>query len=457
MTATRAHWLRDRLLWRLMLPLLLIVAATAAMGAYSAQQLTDRVFDRWLIDAAQSLAQQVHVERDRATLDLPPAAEAVLLYDEVDRVTFAVLQHGVRVLGREDVPAAGTREAVYRSGRAFDAMLGGRSVRVASVDVPSGAQGPIVVLVAETTIKRQRAQQNIVAMLWPMALLLVAAAVAIGLAVRLTIRPLEWIAARWSAHAHASLQPIGVDDVPRELVPFAHALNGLLERMRAMLARERAFASNAAHQLRTPLASLQLGLARAAEAPDLDSTRAVLRDLGEVTQRTARVVQQLLTLSRLDPEVAVDLALAPVDLVELAREIGEAYFETAQRKHITLELVHAHDRVVVPAQGDLLSEALGNLIDNAVRYSPPGARVAIVVGTDPPSIAVEDTGPGIAAEERERIFERFVRGRASPGEGSGLGLAIVRQIADAHRASVALTDTSQGGACVTIRFDQSQA
>lgn len=151
--------------------------------------------------------------------------------------------------------------------------------------------------------------------------------IAIVWGVRRSIRPLEAIAARWNERSHTSLDPIRASDMPRELMPFATALNGLLQRIRDMLARERQFAATAAHQLRTPLTGLQLGLARAAEAPDLEATRCVLRELEQNTQRSARMVQQLLSLGRLDPELRGALDCRDTDLVALAivREIAELH------------------------------------------------------------------------------------------------------------------------------------
>jgi two-component system sensor histidine kinase TctE len=242
-------------------------------------------------------------------------------------------------------------------------------------------------------------------------------------------------------------------DVPRELMPFALALNDLLARVRELLVRERHLDATAAHQLRTPLAGLQLGLARAAECPDLASTRAALGELEVATQRTARMVQQLLALSRLDPDVRGAMDLEDVDLVKLARDVGEAYMDAAQGRHVELELDSPEHPVVIRGQRDLLTEALGNLIDNAVRYTPAGGRVAIGVAAAPATLTVADSGPGIGAEESARVFQPFVRGRGTSGEGSGLGLAFVKEIASLHHADLDLgRATDLGGTRFTLRF-----
>lgn len=449
-----AKWLkRDLLLW-LMLPLLAIFAVTGALGTYAAHRLTDRVFDRWLLDSARSVGALVRFEGGTASLELPPIAQSVLLYDDIDRTYFSVTQ-GTRLLaGSAGIPVTGANDAIYPKGSAYEGSFDGKSVRIARVDIKNGnAQGAIV-LVAETRIKRQRSEQELAAMLWPLAVLALVMAAAIILVVRRTVRPLEVIAARWNARSHASLQPIGDDDVPRELMPFATALNDLLGRIREMLDRERQFAAIAAHQLRTPLTGLQLGLARAAQAPDLSTARDVIQELSHTTQRTARLVQQLLGLGRLDPETRGDSDFRSADLVALAQDVGAAHADQAFAKKIDLELISQLESVPVVMQPELMSEALGNLIDNAIRYTQAGGRIMVEVLTGPTRIRVSDSGPGIAEDERELVFERFVRGRLAIGDGSGLGLAIVRDIAALHGASVALSDSAWGGTRATISFSR---
>ncbi len=450
-----APWLSRALLLRLLLPLIIIVAVTVALGAYAARRLTDRVFDRWLLDAARSVASLVKLERGQGFLDLPPIAETLLLFDDNDLTYFSVTQ-GERILaGRRGIPLQGGKESSYRSGQTYEADFDRHSVRIARVEIAQGDAIPVIVLVAETQVKRQRSAQELVVVFLPMAALVFAAALAIVLAVRRTVRPLELIAARWNERSHASLRPISDDDVPRELLPFTTALNDLLARIREMLARERQFAATAAHQLRTPLTGLQLGLARAAQAPDIATARAVIKELSHSTQRTARLVQQLLALGSLDPEARGDLNFCEQDLAALVQDVGAAHADRALAKSINLELA-APAPVFASVIGDLIAEALGNLLDNAIRYTPAGGRVMVEVLDAPTLIRVSDSGPGIAIEERGSVLERFVRGRVTTGEGSGLGLAIVREIASLHGASLSLDQSPWGhGLTVTVRFNQS--
>ena len=171
--------LRNRLLLRLMLPLLLALGVTAAVGIFAARSLTDGVFDRWLLDAAQSLAHQVRFVDHRAEIDLPQSAQAILSYDDIDQISFSVSQQARHLIGQPGIAQHGLRESKYHAGRAFDARFGGRAVRVAVVDINDQHGGSATVLVAETTNKRERAQHQIALMLLPMGLLLAAAALAI--------------------------------------------------------------------------------------------------------------------------------------------------------------------------------------------------------------------------------------------------------------------------------------
>jgi two-component system sensor histidine kinase TctE len=362
-----------------------------------------------------------------------------------------VVEGGTHLAGQRNIPTQGSGETRYRGGRAFDAHYDGQPVRVAAVRVGTDTLGADV-LVAETLIKRQRTQQELLWALLPLLALLIATAAAIELAVRRTLKPLATMAASWNAQSHASLAPIASHDVPRELLPFAQALNDLLSRMRGVLDRERQFAATAAHQLRTPLAGLQLGLSRVADAPDIASARAVLAELGATTQRTARLVQQLLALSRLDPEARGDLGFVAADLVALSHDVGASVMDAALAKEIDLEMVAPALPIVVHMHPELMTEALGNLLDNALRYTPRGGRVLIEFEREPPTVRISDSGPGVTPAERQAVFERFVRGLGAKGDGSGLGLAIVREIATLHGATVAMTESAAGGACVTIRF-----
>ena len=439
---------------RLMIPLVLIVAVVGGFGMFSAGSETATVFDRWLLDAAVSLADQVRSGNGSAAnaVDLPEAARTMLAYDEIDHTWFSVEDRGHVLIGSPGIPSSGFNAVTYADGRAFDAVYEGTQVRVAAVGAPCAGCEHVVVLVAETMLKRQRANRVVQWLLIPLGLMLVITCSAIYIAVRRTVRPLESIAEQWNRQAHASLRAIPADDLPHELTPFATALNDLLSRIREILVRERMFAAAAAHQLRTPLTALRLGMARARNSPDLESTRAVLDELMVVTERTGRLVQQLMLLGRLDPESRADIDRSPVDLRDVARDVCNLFGEVALEQHVDLELQVPPNAVMVIAQSDLLVEALANLIDNAMKSAGRKGQVLVAVIETPLALRVCDSGPGIKPSERKLIFERYARGARPRWEGTGLGLAIVHDVALLHDATVEVTDGELGGACFTVEF-----
>jgi two-component system sensor histidine kinase TctE len=303
-------------------------------------------------------------------------------------------------------------------------------------------------------LKRERTERAILWLFAPMVVLLLATSVAILMTVRRTVQPLEALAQHWNRESHESLREIPSGDLPRELAPFATALNDLLARIRQMLVRERRFAATAAHQLRTPLAALRLGLDRARRAPDLAATRAVLAELDVSTEHTARMIQQLLLLGRLDPDHDASVELQPTNLSDVVRDVCMVFSEAAFAKHIDLDMEAPAQPVIVYAQLELLSEAIANLLDNAIKATPEGASVHVAVQDGPARLRVSDTGAGIPAQERETAFDHFARGSRTSWPGSGLGLAIVRDIARLHRASVGISDTGTGrGACLILEFE----
>ena len=439
---------------RLSIPLLVIVAAVGAMGLFSVGTETSAVFDRWLLDAAVSLADQVRSTGGAGAnaVDLPEAARTMLAYDEIDHTWFSVEDRGRVLVGSANIPASGVNTAAYPEGRAYDAVYEGAPVRVAAVRASCAGCEHVTVLVAETTLKRQRSSRVVQWLLMPLALMLVVTCSAIYIAVRRTTRPLESLAEQWSRQAHASLEPIPEGDLPSELSPFATALNDLLSRIRGILVRERMFAAAAAHQLRTPLTALRLGMARARNSPDLESARAVLDELSQVTEHTGRLVQQLMLLGRLDPEGRGDLDRAPADLRDIARDVCGLFAEAALDQHVDLELQMPPTPVMVMAQVELLAEALANLIDNAMKAAGPKGQVLVAVIESPPGLRICDNGPGIKPSERQVIFERYARGSRPRWEGTGLGLAIVHDIAAMHGATVSVSDGELGGACFAIEF-----
>jgi two-component system OmpR family sensor kinase/two-component system sensor histidine kinase QseC len=266
----------------------------------------------------------------------------------------------------------------------------------------------------------------------------------------LALRPLRRVAAGVRERDAQSLEPLPAAGLPDEVAPLVGALNALLQRLSRSLDAQRAFVADAAHELRSPLTALKLQLQLLRRAGDRPSREAAVETLAEGIERASRLVEQLLTLARSEPGAT---SAETLDLSELVREALADVVPLAMARGTQLEL-HADQAVPVHGERSALGALVRNLADNAVRYSPRGARVELRVeraeGTA--LLQVDDSGPGIPPDERERVFDRFYRRSATPEQGSGLGLAIVRSIADRHGAALALHDSPLGGLRVSLRF-----
>lgn len=284
----------------------------------------------------------------------------------------------------------------------------------------------------------------------PLLLLLPLLAGAIWLTVGHGLRPLRRVAGEVGERNPAALQPIMELGLPDEIRPLVQALNGLLGRLKQAIDTQRSFVADAAHELRTPLTALQLQIQLAERAATEADRAAAFAELKEGLARASHLVQQLLTLARQEPNAA-ERVFRPVALSEVARTVVAEQAGLAGQKHIDLGVTRG-EPVVVASDRDALHTLLGNLIDNAIRYTPSGGMVDVAVYADKNNVVVEvdDTGPGIPEEERTRVFDRFHRVPGNTVSGSGLGLAIVKRIADTHGATVELASRPEGGTRVKV-------
>ena len=446
---------RVLLLW-LLVPLLLLVPVSAALIYGLALRPALDGLDRALTDTAVALAQIVEVQGDRITLPLSAQTARALQADLLDQTAFAVGDPDGRLLGGDAALLALAPPLAAGQWRFFETTLAGQPVRAAAHAIACGAVPArvCVILVAETLGKRSAAERAVllaallgaIVLALPMVLLVI-------VAVNRGMRPLRRAAAEVASRTPDRLEPIDTHQVPREVVVFVQALNGLFERLRVAAAAQRAFVADAAHQLRTPLSVLRVEAAQALSAPHPPELHAALQRLHAAAERGARLAQQLLVLAR-----AEGAALEPaqpfheVDLARLAAEAGDRWLQPSlhARQDLGFELEPAR------VDGDplLLAELLGNLIENAIAHAGSGARITVRTGSRDTRawLCVDDDGRGLAADEHAAVWQRFRRGREAGGTGSGLGLAIVRDIALLHGAQAQLT-VGEGGRGLRVRID----
>lgn len=415
-----------------------LLLGLGAVGAYflSLEPASD-AYDQALVDVGIALGERIRSTDGTVSFDLPGAAEQVLRTDKYDTIFYHVRQaDGSALAGDPGLPPVPASQEPEDGVIAYDGEYRGREIRVVALLVPCGGR-TCTVQVAETTNKRRQLARNIVlSSLVPELLITLATLAIVWFGVKRGLAPLEELSAEIRARSARDLRPIDPGHAPQEAQPLVGALNKLFGQVAESSSNQQRFLANAAHQLRTPLAALQAHteLALAEDVPE--SQRAGLEQIHRATIRTARLANQLLALARAEPGGYRGEAFAAVNLRTLVEDVADEWVHRALAKEIDLGFELAE----VQARGDalLLREALGNLIHNAIEYTPPGGRVTVRTGlrNDCAFLEVEDDGPGIPPGERAQVLERFYRVAGTSGTGSGLGLSIVREIAAAHGAGI---------------------
>lgn len=456
-----AETLFRRLTRAVLLPALLVVAASSLFDYFGALSMTRQALDAQLLRTAVALATRMSPDeesesRSDIVLHLDPEDADMLRADPYDEIHFLVLDGAGELLvgDAQLLPLARaqsgalTEQPVYRDGQ-----LDGSRVRL--IDFTHQARGATQrVLVTQTQYRQAAATRQILLQaLLPNLLLLLVMIWLVRRGTRQALAPLAAMGRAIDRREAHDLTPIPADRVPGEIQSLVGAMNGLLERVAKTSAEQQIFLSGAAHQLRTPLAGIQTQLELAARDAAPVVRERLERIHGAVTS-LAHCTQQMLVLARSSPQASTVNDQSSLDLAELLEEAASTWLDFALRHGAEL------DFEVEPASclGSrwMLRELLGNLVDNAVRHSPSGGHVTVRCGRDAqqhPFLEVEDQGPGIAAAERDKVFEPFFRSSLAKSSGSGLGLAIVREVANRHRASIRLLETaSRQGSRIRVTF-----
>ena len=449
--SSRNPSLRSKLLRWLLIPLVVLFVLDAIGSYFIAQRLSDRVYDGELMEIARELA--LHVRHSvPPTFDLEQDAERTLLLDQYDKVYYAIhASNGAWIAGD---PALTPRTA-SRNNDFYDGEVKGEPVRIAELRGNGGEAVSTVVQVAETRVKRERlANEILIGVILPQLLLIAIAGAVLSGGVARGLEPLRQVQQAVAARSHLDLSPVRVEHVPGEVEPLLQAINDLLNRLDEILSFQSRFIADAAHQLRTPVAGLKAHVEVALRENDPAQAKQSIAHLYTSVERMSRLVSQLLSLARNEPATVKRVELAPLDLSRLAFDVTMDWVPEAYRKDIDLGFEGGDRHVVVHGDAGRLTELINNLLDNAIRYTPPGGRVtARVEEGSSPTLSVSDDGPVIPFAERQRVFERFHRLLGTHADGSGLGLAIVQDIAELHGAHISLSEDGDGkGNRFTVTF-----
>lgn len=446
--------LRRRLLLFISWPLLILLGMSILADYQSALGIAAEAYDSALSSLVISLVTRLErVDGDRLIeIDLPPAADEILRTDTRDKILYGVFNERDQVVAGDAVLLRLPRPTASNRVVLGDAQLGGRALRTASYRYESPTL-QATVIVAETTRKRSHATNRILtAILWPNLLQLLVVQLLVYFGVRVALKPLDALGRRIGERGAQDFGALPEHEAPVEAGPLVRAINRLLARLGKATQAQQTFLSNAAHQLRTPLAGLQTQLELAIDTLPAQARPRIER-LHHASQRLSHLTHQLLALARSSSEGALLCDHHAVDLAALVEETTADLLDLALGRGIDLGVESAAAGVL--GSRWMLREMLANLIENAILYSPSGGRVTVRCGggRQAPFVEVEDDGPGIAPSERERVFERFYRIGGSDGEGSGLGLAIVREVAERHAGEIDLdAATPAGGTRIRVAF-----
>jgi two-component system sensor histidine kinase TctE len=435
--------LRKKLLHWLLVPLCLVLLVDVVGSYVAVHAIVQSIYDGELAEIARELVLHVRAEGGDTAFDLSSDAERTLLLDEYDQVYFAVRDASGRVIaGRADLPYLPPEHGALGFA---DAAYDGAPVRIAALARTVGAR-QATIEVAETTVKRSRlARMLLLGVALPQVGLIMLAALLVWLGVARGLAPLEQLRHAVAARSHLDMSAVDAHDVPGEVQPLVAAINDLIRRLGAVLDFQARFIADTAHQLRTPVAGLKAHIEVALREKTLPQTRTALAHLYTGAERLSRLVGQLLSLARNEPHSARTENFAPLDFNKLTFDTTTEWVAQAYKKNIDLGFEGAGSEVMVRGDATRLTELINNLVDNAIRYTPPGGRVTVHVRAEPrPQLVVSDDGPRIPVEDRTRVFERFHRLLGTHAEGSGLGLAIVRDIAALHEAQIELRDDVDG-------------
>ena len=456
--------LRNQLLRWLLIPLVVLVAINSVTVYSNALDAADLAYDRSLLASTRALAERVSIRGGKVVADVPYVALDSFETDSLGRIYYKVTGlNGETVSGFDDLPAVPANvprsEAYPALVRFYHADYNGEPVRIAALLQPvydDSMRGIALIQVGETLDARRGLSRKILFdTLLRQALMLLAVASLVWFAVRLVLRPLMRLKNEVETRALSDLSDVDQALVHKEVRPLVAAMNSTMTRLQNLIASQRRFIADASHQLRTPLTVLKTQAELALRENDADAMRSIVKSIAFTTDSTVHLANRLLTLARIEHGGETG-GIAPVSLPALVRQVGLDLALPAVQKHIDLSL-EAPDEAIVDGQELMLHELVANLVDNAIRYTPHGGRIVLRVreGETGVVLEVEDSGGGIPAAERDKVFNPFYRASSSletnPG-GAGLGLAIVRDIATLHRAGIVLADADGGGLKVSITF-----
>lgn len=447
--------LRRGLLFRLV-GLMLTFSVLASAVAYKLSlQFSDDAYDQWLLDSARSIAQLIQARNQRIEIDLPASTLKAVIWDAYDQIYFRIDSDGRLIAGQTDLKA--NQRLCSNEVCFLDLYVNNQPVRAVQVNRTDLLPGhDVTITMAETLHKRKRLANRMLGTVMVISLVLCALTILFARdAVTKGLRPLLSLADTVRSRPSGDLTKLPDAGIAQELGVFTSAINDLLGKLSLALQSQRRFVTDAAHQLRTPLAALKMELEHALREQDPTLHRQALTQLRGGIDRMTRLSNQLLTLARAEPGALTNSQRPKLDLYALIYQASQTMVPRALAQGADLGFVsEPGDPLWIQGDALLLEELINNLVDNALKYAGMASCIDIHVERDGDmaGICVEDNGPGVPEAELPHLGERFHRPPGSPAGGSGLGLAIVREIAQAHGGTMSIENVKPHGLCVSIRL-----
>jgi two-component system, OmpR family, sensor histidine kinase TctE len=445
MVKTRS--LRLSILSRLIIPLILIIIFETILSYFVTLHYVNKTYDRWLLDTARALAQEIKIREDKVLVELPPAALEIVKWDEQDKTHFKIESASLGLLAGDSLVPVPSGQLDWSNPIFFESVIRKEPVRIVSMEAKMEAsQDVFYIHVAETLNKRRVMMKDILlADLLPQIGFVTIIGIYLLLVLKRVLKPLYVLADEVSLRSPRDLSPIEETHVFEEVKTLTDTINDLLHRLDHAIAAQQRFVANAAHQLRTPLAGFVIQAERAAREHDITLIRPALFQMQSSANRLSHTVNQLLVLAKSEP-VDGSCEFKPLNLSELVRTTCMDWAPKALHKQMELSFENAERDLFVLGDENLLRELLANILDNAICYGKDSGNIAVRLNASPQSVLiVEDDGPGIPQAEKDKIFERFYRIQGTIGNGCGLGLAIVKEIAELHNIRLVLNNTGDVG------------
>ena len=445
--------LKASIAYRLIIPVIIFIILETALSYYVTLHYVEKTYDRWLLDSAHSLTQEVKLVDGKVVVNLSDTALDIFKWDETD-TTFFKIETAKNELLAGDILLPSPVISVNIEGAVFsNTFLDDEAIRIVSIQANNVLPKKIYIHVGETLNKRRDMMLDILlADLIPQILLTLLISLLIYEGISHGLAPLHKLADDISQRSSNDLSPISESHVFTEVKTLTDTINNLLGKLSTAIASQQRFIANAAHQLRTPLAGLKLQAERAQREDNIQAMRPALCQIQNSADKITHLITQLLALAR-SGSINGSQQMTSIDLYDLVKNICIDWVPKALEKNIEISFDSEVNSYFVLADKVLLTELLANLLDNAINYGYQQGNIFVTLVQYPDiCLSIEDDGPGIQQSEQDKIFERFYRIPGSSGNGCGLGLAIVKEIAELHEVEISLSASSKGGVRIDLQF-----